>query len=431
MEANISKSYDKRLFVNKNDKAIFLFLGLALWFVSPILGIFPLLFFVHLNNKEKSILNFIINLMVIFTITTFVSSLDVISDLAVYINNYDKLSKNNPFEISGGGGLEFVLWVFSYPIYLIFDGSRYGFVFFCSLFFNTLTFLVITKGFSPQNYGLISLFVVSSPSFLGYQGFLVRQYFATVIFLVAVINADKKLLMWGLYIISLCTHISSLLYLPVLLLYDKTKLLKSNIVKMLLVIAGLTLTFSTSIVFNISLLIAQFLPSQFATAITAKTYRYTETQLETTDLGIVHLEHFIIFAILILLVRLKQIDSSPEKILYFSYPIFLFLMYIGRNITMFSNRFAFILFPFTGLFYCFLVKYEWKIFKKEIIIYLLIGKIAYFCYFLHTIDRGDNGFNYMNNQTFGSNIFDYIEQIHDGFTEDIRIKDLPENRYIN
>ena len=431
MEVNLSKNYGKKLFAHKNDKTFFLFLGLALWFAIPILGIFPLLFFVHLNQKRNSKLNLIINLLVALTITTFVSSLDVISDLAVYTDNYEKLGKYSPFEISGGRGVEFVMWVLSYPVYLVSNGSRYAFVFSCSLLFNLLTFLVITKGFSPKNHGLLALFIASSPNFLGYQGFLVRQYLATVIFLVAVVNIERKPLMWGIYLISLCTHVGNLLYLPVLVLYDKTKLRKSNIVKILLVASGFAVTFSTSLVYDLASLIKRFLPSQYGSIILAKTFRYSREQAESTDLGIAFIEHFIVFAILIILVNTKSFKTSQEKLLYFLYPIFLFIMFMGRNIDLFSNRFAFILFPFAGLFYYFLIENDWMIFKREILTVLLIGKIIYFCYFLNTIDRGDIAFNYMNNQAFTSNIFDYIEVVNHGFTEDIKIKDLPPNRYVD
>lgn len=431
MEVNTTRNYGSRLYANQNDKAFFLFLGLALWFVIPILGIFPLLFFVHLNQKPDSKLNLLINILVALTITTFVSSLDVISDLAVYVDNYEKLAKENPFAISGGRGVEFVMWVFSYPIYLVSNGSRYAFVFGLSLLFNVLTFLVITKGFSPQNYGLLALFIVSSPNFLGYQGFLVRQYFATVIFLVAVIYVEKKPLMWGIYIISLCTHVANLLYLPVLLLYDKTKLLKSNIVKVLLIIGGFALTFSTSIVYNIALFAERFLPSQYASIILAKTFRYSRVQEESSDFGITFAEHLIVFLIVIFLVKSKDLKSPQEKVLYFLYPLFLFILFVGRDIDLFSNRFAFILFPFAGLFYYFLIDFEWKIFKREIITVLLLGKILYFCYFLLNIDKGNVAFNYMDNRALSSNIFDYIEVVYHGFTEDVKIKDLPPNRYID
>ena len=431
MQANLNKKYNNNFLTSKNDKAIFLFFGLAVWLVIPILGIFPLLFFVHLNRKRNSKLNLLINLLVILTITVFVSSLDVISDLAVYMDNYENLAKNNPFEISGGGGIEFVMWLFSYPVYLFSGGSRYAFIFFWSFLFNALTFFVIAKGFSPQKHGLLLLFIVSSPNFLGYQGFLVRQYLATVIFFIAVVNMDKKPLMWGIYLFSLCAHVANLLYLPVLLLYDKIKILQSKSIKVLLVLSGLTLTFSTSIVFDLAVLMEKVLPGQYGKVLLAKTYRYSREQLESTDLGIAFAEHILIFLIIIFFVRHKQIASSKEKLLIFTYPIFLFIMFIGRNIHMFSNRFAFILFPFTGLFYYLLIEFDWKIFKKEIIALLLIGKLVYFSYFLVSIDRGDVAFNYMDNQVLNSSVFRYIGSAYDGFTSDIKIKDLPANRYID
>jgi hypothetical protein len=229
MQRNLINGDANSFISRKNDKVIFLFIGLALWFISPILGVFALLYFVHLNNKENSRLNLLITLVVVITLTVFVSSVDIISDLAVYVDNYELLGKETPFEVAGGGGFEFVMWLFSYPIYLFSGGSRYAFVFFWSLVINLATFFVIVKAFSPKNYALLALFIVTTPNFIGYQAFLLRQYIATVIFLIALIFIDKKVWMWGLYLLSILTHIGNILYLPILLLYEKVKILESKV----------------------------------------------------------------------------------------------------------------------------------------------------------------------------------------------------------
>ncbi|MEY2832441.1 MAG: hypothetical protein RLZZ574_1699, partial [Cyanobacteriota bacterium] len=405
---------------------IFLFIGLALWFISPILGVFALLYFVHLNNKENSRLNLLIILVVVITLTVFVSSVDIISDLAVYVDNYELLGKETPFEVSGGGGFEFVMWLLSYPIYLFSGGSRYVFVFFWSLAINLATFFVIVKAFSPKNYALLALFIVSTPNFIGYQAFLLRQYIATVIFLIALIFIDKKVWMWGLYLLSILTHIGNILYLPILLLYKKVKILESKVTVFLIVLFGITAAFSTSIVFDLSSFIAKFLPSPYSSIILIKTYRYGRQQVQSEDLGIAFVEQVIVFLIIIFLVNNKVVKNPQEKVLKFLYPIFLAIMLMGRNIFLFSNRFAFIFFPFGGLFYYFIIEHKLKIFKKEIIIYLLLAKIAYFIYFMNIMNDGKTVLTFMHGNTLGSNLFDYIEIVYDGFTEDVKIKELPD-----
>jgi hypothetical protein len=281
MQRNLINGDANSFISRKNDKVIFLFIGLALWFISPILGVFALLYFVHLNNKENSRLNLLIILVVVITLTVFVSSVDIISDLAVYVDNYELLGKETPFEVSGGGGFEFVMWLLSYPIYLFSGGSRYVFVFFWSLAINLATFFVIVKAFSPKNYALLALFIVSTPNFIGYQAFLLRQYIATVIFLIALIFIDKKVWMWGLYLLSILTHIGNILYLPILLLYKKVKILESKVTVFLIVLFGITAAFSTSIVFDLSSFIAKFLPSPYSSIILIKTYRYGRQQVQS------------------------------------------------------------------------------------------------------------------------------------------------------
>jgi hypothetical protein len=428
MEANLSKDYGKKIVTNKNGKAIFLFLGLALWFVSPILGIFPLLFFVHVNKKQNSKLNLLVNLLVILTITIFVSSVDIISDLAVYVDNYELLGKKNPFEVSGGGGFEFAMWLFSYPIYLLSGGSRYAFIFFWSLAINLATFLTIAKAFSPRNYGLLALFIVATPNFISYQAFLLRQYIATVLFLIALVYINKKIWMWGLYLLSVFTHIASLLYLPILLFYNKVKIFESKVTAFLVVLLSLTAAFSASIVFDLSSLVAKLLPSTYGNVLLIKTYRYGKEQVESSDLGIAFIEQFLLFMIVIFIVENKGVKNSQEKVLKFLYPIFLSIMLMGRNIFLFSNRFAFILFPFGGLFYYFVIEHKLKIFKKEIIVYLLLAKISYFIYFMNMTSNSDDEsvLRFMHGNTLGSSFFDYVEVVYDGFTEDVKIKNLPQ-----
>lgn len=426
MQANSITNNIKNFVGNRNDKAIYLFLGLALWFVSPILGIFLLLLFVHLNQKQDSKLNLLILLTVIITITAFVSSVDIRGDLAVYVTNYEKLGKETPFEIAGGGGVEFVMWLFSYPIYILSGGSKYAFVFCWSLAINLLTFLVIIKVFSPRNYALLALFIVTTPNFIGYQAFLLRQYIATMIFLIALIYIDKKVVMWSLYLLSVFTHIANLLYFPILLLYNKVKILESKITVFLMVFVGITAAFSASIVFDLASLVAKFLPSQYASVLLIKTYRYGREQVASEDLGIAFVEQFILFIIIILLVNNKRVKNSQEKVLKFLYPIFLAIMFMGRNIFLFSNRFAFIFFPFGGLFYYFIIEHKLKIFRQEIIVSLLLAKIVYFIYFMNIMNNGETVLSFMHGNTLGSNLFDYIEIVYDGFTEDVKIKELPD-----
>lgn len=426
MQRNLINGDANSFISRKNDKVIFLFIGLALWFFSPILGVFALLYFVHLNKRENSRLNLLIILVVVITLTVFVSSVDIISDLAVYVDNYEMLGKETPFEVSGGGGFEFVMWLLSYPIYLFSGGSRYAFVFFWSLAINLATFFVIVKAFSPKNYALLALFIVSTPNFIGYQAFLLRQYIATIIFLIALIFIDKKVWMWGLYLLSVLTHIGNILYLPILLLYNKVKLLESKVTVFCIVLFGITAAFSTSIVFDLSSFIAKFLPSPYSSIILIKTYRYGRQQVQSEDLGIAFVEQVIVFLIIIFLVNNKVVKNPQEKVLKFLYPIFLAIMLMGRNIFLFSNRFAFIFFPFGGLFYYFIIEHKLKIFKKEIIIYLLLAKIAYFIYFMNIMNDGKTVLTFMHGNTLGSNLFDYIEIVYDGFTEDVKIKELPD-----
>ena len=430
MQLNVSKNSPENTLIKKNDKAIVLFVGLALWFIIPIFGIFPLILFIHLNQKSKSKLNFIISLLVILTITVFVSSTDIISDLAVYVDNYGNLDKQTPFEISGGQGLEFAIWLVSYPIYLISNGSNYAFVFFWSFVFNALIFWVIAKGFSPKNYGLLLLFIVANPVYFSFQIFLVRQYLATLIFLVAVINIERKPVMWGVYVLSLLTHVANIIYLPMLLLYNRLHLLKNKIVICCGILVSFIIPFSGIIVINLAKQFARLLPAQYATVILTKTAYYAREQAGQTEIIIPFVENLAIFLIILILLKKRNFQSSQEKFLLLLYPILFFLMFVGKDIDMFSNRVAFMLFPFGGLFYYLIIEHKWKTLKRFTIIFLLSVKLLYFNYYLYNVSLGNNEFHFLDDRVYSSTIFDYIEIASDNFTNDVKIKNLPNRGFV-
>lgn len=425
MQLNVTKKITPNVLANKNDKLIVLFLGLALWLFVPILGIFPLILFIHLNSKSKSKLSFIISLLVILTITIFVSSTDVISDLAVYVDNYGNLDKKSPFEISGGQGAEFVMWLVSYPVYLISNGSNYAFIFFWCFLFNALVFWIIAKGFCPKNYGLLLLFIVANPVYFSFQVFLVRQYIATLLFLLAVINIERKPLMWGLYLISLFTHVANIIYFPALLLYDKIHLFKNKIVIICFILTSSILPFGADIFVATTERLARLIPSQYAVIIISKTTYYARDQAGETDISIQLIENIVIFLIILILLKKRNLQTSQEKLLLLLYPILFFLMFIGKDIYLFSNRIAFLLFPFGGLFYCLIVEHNWRAFKRFTIIFLLSIKLLYFNYYLYNTSLGNNEFHFFDDRIYNSTIFDYIEEATYKFTEDVKIKELP------
>ena len=237
--------------------------------------------------------------------------------------------------------------------------------------------------------------------------------------------------MWGLYLISLFTHIANLIYLPILLVYNKTKFLQSKIVKIFIIAAGITLPLGNIIIIKLADHLAKFLPDRYALVLLQKSSVYYNYSGNENDWTNIILEHLIVFTIIIFVLKNKKIEKPKEKLMLFLYPVLLFLMLVGRDIHMFSNRFAFILFPFGGLFYYFLIEYKWKIFKKELLSLILILKISYFGYYLYNVELGNSPFNYLDNKVFSSSIFDYIEIVYDGFNSDIKIKQLPRDRVFN
>ena len=297
--------------------------------------------------------------------------------------------------------------------------------FFWSFIANFITFFVIAKGFSPRNYGLLLLFIVSNPIYIGFQGFLIRQYFATLIFLIAIVNIDRKPLMWGLYILSLSAHIANLIYLPMLLLYNKIRIFGNKKLTISIIALGSILPFSNTLVVDVSQRIAALIPGQYSAIITGKAAFYAQERVNEAGFLFPIAEHLIVFILIFVLIRISQAKTELEKFIYFTYPILYLLMFLGKDISMFSNRVAFLLFPFGGLFYYLAIEHQWKIFKKSILIFVLTLKIAHFNYNLYSISMGESEFHYLNDRVYESTIIDYIELTVDNFMEDVKIKNMP------
>jgi glucan phosphoethanolaminetransferase (alkaline phosphatase superfamily) len=115
----------------------FLFISLAIWFLMPIVGIFPLLIFVQLNllksdNLSKNIvfLNNLVLILVVLTVCILLTSYTIYSDLVNYVQTYEQLGHLNPLDatLSYGIGTEFIPFFLAYVVYNLTNGSVYHYL---------------------------------------------------------------------------------------------------------------------------------------------------------------------------------------------------------------------------------------------------------------------------------------------------------------
>jgi hypothetical protein len=172
----------------------FLFISLAIWFLAPIVGIFPLLLFIQLNllkadNPSKNIvfLNNLILILVVFTVGILFSSYTIYSDLVSYVKTYENLGYLNLLDATSlyGTGIEIIPFLLAYLVYKLADSSVYAYLFIHALIINTLVVFVISKKLSPKYYPLLLIVVFSTP-FYYWQAVIMRHSLSNAFLMTAI-----------------------------------------------------------------------------------------------------------------------------------------------------------------------------------------------------------------------------------------------------
>lgn len=202
-----------------------LFFGLALWVVIPIMGIFPILLSIQLDllkprrQKPKLLsLNNCLLILVILSVTIYVSSFHIFADTRVYLDIYRSLDTKGIFDnYIVKDRYEFVLFLFLYPINIITNGSEYWCLLIFALFINSIVVFYISKHFSVKYYPSI-LIIVFSTFFYYSQIFYMRQFLSIMFVLMAMICIESNLLLFILWsFLAIFSHLTSAIYIAVFL----------------------------------------------------------------------------------------------------------------------------------------------------------------------------------------------------------------------
>ncbi|MEH1988900.1 EpsG family protein [Nostoc sp.] len=190
----------KRTVLKKNVHSLnlysiaFLFISLAIWFLVPIVGIFPLLLFVQVNllkaekpSKNIVFLNNLILILIFFTVCILFSSYTIYSDLVSYIQTYESLGYLNLLDATSsyGTGIEIIPFLIAYLVYKLADGSVYEYLFIHALIINGLVIFVISKKLSTKYYPLLLIGVFSTP-FYYWQAVIMRHSLSNVFLMTAI-----------------------------------------------------------------------------------------------------------------------------------------------------------------------------------------------------------------------------------------------------
>ena len=201
-----------------------LFFGLAVWVITPIMGIFPLLLSIQLDlliarrYKPKLLsLNNLLLVLVVLTVAIYISSFELFADTRVYLDIYNSLDNKGIFDnFIVKQRYEFVLFLLLYPIHVITNGSEYWCLFLFALFINSVIVFYISKNFSARYYPTI-LIILFSTSFYYSQIFYMRQFISMIFVLMAMVCLESNWLLFILWsFLAIFAHVTSAINIAIL-----------------------------------------------------------------------------------------------------------------------------------------------------------------------------------------------------------------------
>lgn len=213
--AKIDNVYELRLPI--------LFFGFAVWIVTPIMGIFFLLLSIQLYlitpnvRKPKFVsLTNILLVLVVLSISIYVSSFEVFADTRNYLDVYETIDKkgifNNQYVLDR---FEFVLFAFLYLIHILTNGSEYWCLLLFSLFINTMVTFCISKKLSAKYYPTLLILVFSTQFYYSHI-FYMRQFLSIVFMSMAFAYLESSWLIFAFCsFLALFSHFSIALYIAI------------------------------------------------------------------------------------------------------------------------------------------------------------------------------------------------------------------------
>jgi hypothetical protein len=422
-----------------------LLFGLAIWLLSPIFGIIPLLLFSQINvsqtvskkNLKLRVFNFnsFSLLLVLFTVVVAASTHTVISDLQVYVEIYNGLGKMPLLEYMSSYKMEPITFIIPSLINWLFQPGEYSFILVQSLTMN-LAFMLIAMKFMPSYYPTIILLNITSNSYF-IQVFLMRQFYS-FIFLVCFIytfSLWKKII---LFLLSISTHSGTLLFLcfSMISLFLKNNIQTENFnIKL---INNLTSFFNKFIrqkigFYGICFFAFILMPILFAflkndnsliTSIFPTFSDRLEVYGENNSLGLNQdIWKVMIFDICFLLTSVSMINFSDEEVSCYVWSIMLLLsiacLAAFYYILPAFGRLTYFLSGLSGFFYTIIfnsnqLTHRLNLFSSILFI-AIFTKIGYFYYVIVLSSFSDSSFIF-NGNPLGANIFNYFEYLYDGLT---------------
>ena len=199
----------------KDYRHILLVFSLGIWIVCPLAGVALLLIHSQVNvstnylaGNRQNLSNIFSIVVVLFTLTTYISSFEPFEDTVVYLDVYRRLEREQ-FSIWSDLEFEPVSFIIPKCINILTSGNELSFLFVQTLTIN-LVLTACTIFFFSRFYPLIILINAMTAGYY-FQLFWMRQFYSFIFIIPAVCISNASLTIL-LFIVSFYTHNSSLFY---------------------------------------------------------------------------------------------------------------------------------------------------------------------------------------------------------------------------
>jgi len=413
-----------------------LFFGLAMWVVTPIMGNIFLLLSIQLDllkpkihqSKLLTINNFLL-ILVVFTTTIYISSIEVFADTRVYLDVYQTLDTKGIFDnIFFKERYEFVLFLFLYPIHILTNGSEYLCLFLFSLIANSTLAFYLSKKLSKKYYPTL-LIIVFSTYYYYSQVFYMRQFLSIMLVLMALVSIDSNWLLFILWsFLAIFAHLSSAMYIAICLgcrlMFTVGKNIKIKIQKtdrvilyvltatvfILLSYLAWTIYSNPKQIYIYTNNIISLLPQKnLSNAIQDRVNNYDSRDADTFMFTIFRAAATAILGIFIIFKGTKKITPRLLALDIFYVVAVLQLGFI--MVTGFNQRIAYLFLSFYGLFFCIGLDDQSKLkpFGLISVLTMFIAAANTFNFLTIQVTMAYvDGWSFLNDNPMSMSVFDYI-----------------------
>ncbi|WP_342607891.1 EpsG family protein [Vibrio tritonius] len=377
------------------NQVIILLVALVLFYLYPTLSVLLLCIASPVFNKRTIAF---ISLFVVLYASVFFATLDPFSDIAEYLNVYNRINDIEMLNFHKFGyGLEVFYFLFMRLVYNISNGSEIIFLFSSYFLMMSLLFYVCFKINSRLSL-VIFASVFFSYGFIQSASYLIRQIYSVLFVFLFIMSTSK--MKYSFLVMAFLSHLSSfLLYISSVFSVSKHKIVICVVSAIFVGMVFLMTPAWDLLIIKIS-----------------KIKNYHELNIRQF---LIYL-FFVLYVFCVNLIFVGEANKDNIAKSLMGIAIFsLLTLVIFKSVPSLPNRLALAMLSFPSLFlYPYLSSHTIKLKNKYMVLmsFIVIGATPY-GYAMWNIEKENNNMTFLNNKPISSNFHDLYMVINEKMTQ--------------